>query len=64
LFPKLCLVTRTVKIKVKVVPLLQHHATNAYGGVELNIHSLLNSALLGGEPSALHYGAATLPLGK
>jgi hypothetical protein len=38
-----------IKVKGKVVPvlLIEHHAMNAYGGVEVQLHALKTSALHG-----------------
>jgi hypothetical protein len=46
-----------IAIKGKVV--IEHYAMKAYGGVDVWIHVLLNSALAGDELSASHHGRIT-----
>jgi hypothetical protein len=49
-------------IKGKVVPvlnLIKHYAMKAYGGVDVQIHIFLTSALVGGEWSASRSGRFT-----
>jgi hypothetical protein len=47
------------KGKNKVVPVLKPHAMNGYGGVEVQLHTLLTSVLDGGEKSSSHPTALT-----